>query len=104
MLKLRRARWLPILGITPVLVVLGLLAYRAAARERLRAESAITTPSGIDSLEAVKLGGIEQWILIRGEDRTKPVLLWLHGGPGQPTMMLAHRHDRELVKHFVVVH
>lgn len=58
----------------------------------------------IDSLEPVTLGGLEQWILIRGEDTSKPVLLWLHGGPGSPTLPLAHQYDGELLNHFTVVH
>ncbi|MFV8342674.1 alpha/beta hydrolase [Flavobacterium sp. XS2P39] len=30
----------------------------------------------------VKIGGIEQWITINGQDISKPVILFLHGGPG----------------------
>jgi len=30
----------------------------------------------------VKIGGIDQWIQIRGRHRNNPVLLWLNGGPG----------------------
>jgi pimeloyl-ACP methyl ester carboxylesterase len=31
----------------------------------------------------VPLGGIDEWISIRGEDRSNPVLLVVHGGPGE---------------------
>jgi pimeloyl-ACP methyl ester carboxylesterase len=100
----RLARLAVGLFVVPLLFVAGLLAYRAQQRAALRAATAITTPNGIETLEAITLNGVAQWILVRGEDRAKPVLLWLHGGPGQPTMTLAHRYDRELVKQFVVVH
>lgn len=30
----------------------------------------------------VRIGGIDQWITIHGSDRNKPVVLFLHGGPG----------------------
>ncbi|MBB6611025.1 alpha/beta hydrolase [Pontibacter sp. Tf4] len=30
----------------------------------------------------ITIGGIEQWVTISGEDRSKPVILFLHGGPG----------------------
>jgi pimeloyl-ACP methyl ester carboxylesterase len=30
----------------------------------------------------VPIGGIEQWITIKGSDSTSPVILFLHGGPG----------------------
>jgi len=37
---------------------------------------------GIEEAAFVKVGGIEQWVTIRGDDDRKPVLLLLHGGPG----------------------
>src|SRR5688572_22252390 len=54
-------------------------------RQRNAPDYAISTPSGIDEGKYLKVGGIEQWITIRGEDHANPVVLVLHGGPGDAT-------------------
>jgi len=36
----------------------------------------------VERLEKVRIGGIDQWVSIRGADRRNPVLLYMHGGPG----------------------
>ena len=36
----------------------------------------------IEDASFVPLGGLEQWVTIRGDDRSNPVLLHIHGGPG----------------------
>jgi pimeloyl-ACP methyl ester carboxylesterase len=36
----------------------------------------------IEEAAFIRVGGIEQWVTIRGDDRRNPVLLLLHGGPG----------------------
>ncbi len=54
-------------------------------------------------LERRPIGGVDQWLLIRGEDVAKPVLLFLHGGPGMPAMYLAHSFQAPLERSFVVV-
>lgn len=66
----------------------------------------IKTPDGISSLEEITLGGVKQWIFIRGEDKRNPVLIFLHGGPGSPMggMSSSRNFDAELIKHFTVVH
>ena len=33
----------------------------------------------VNSLHKVRLGGVNQWVLLRGQDRSRPVLLMLHG-------------------------
>jgi pimeloyl-ACP methyl ester carboxylesterase len=63
----------------------------------------IRTPNGIAVLKAVKLGGDDQWVLIRGNHRHNPVLLFLHGGPGMPAMYLAHAFQRPLEEDYTVV-
>lgn len=57
----------------------------------------------IAALESVILGAHKQWLLIRGVDARKPVILFLHGGPGTSDMVLVRRYMGELEKHFVVV-
>lgn len=64
----------------------------------------IDTPDSIASLEKVELGGVNQWILVRGNDVKNPVLLFLHGGPGSTQIPLAHYYGYPLEEHFVVVH
>src|ERR1700761_2926444 len=57
----------------------------------------------VASLEQVELNGAPQWILIRGRP-DKPILLFLHGGPGMPVMYLAHAFQHLLENDFLVVH
>jgi pimeloyl-ACP methyl ester carboxylesterase len=54
-------------------------------RARNARDFAISTKNGIDEGSYITIGGIEQWVTIRGEDRNNPVLLLLHGGPGDVT-------------------
>jgi pimeloyl-ACP methyl ester carboxylesterase len=41
-----------------------------------------TPAQRIEEAAFVTVSGIEQWVTIRGDDNRKPVLLVLHGGPG----------------------
>ncbi len=65
--------------------------------------AAITSETGVASLEPVALGGVEQWILIRGHDVANPVLIYLHGGPGSPAIPYGRFAFGGLERHFTVV-
>ena len=41
-----------------------------------------SVPTRIEEARFVSLGGIDQWITIRGDDVRRPILVLLHGGPG----------------------
>jgi pimeloyl-ACP methyl ester carboxylesterase len=58
------------------------LAFRAHRQHVIAKATAIHTPNGINEATYVKIGGVEQWVQIRGQDRSNPVILCLHGGPG----------------------
>ena len=51
----------------------------------------------------LRLGGIEQWVMIRGESVANPVLILLHGGPGSPETSLFRYFNSSLEKFFTVV-
>jgi proline iminopeptidase len=42
----------------------------------------------VEEARFVRLGGLDQWITIRGDDDRKPILLLLHGGPGDVQSVL----------------
>jgi proline iminopeptidase len=60
-------------------------------------------PGSIAALEQVSLPGGDQWISIRGYDRDNPVLLYLHGGPGQSAMPFTRFLFDDIARDFVVV-
>ncbi len=99
-----RLVWRVLGCIVAVVVVLGALGlgYRAWRQHENAQSLAIRTPNGIEEAGFVRIGGVDQWVQIRGEDRNNPVILFLHGGPGgSVTPLSAIFHNWE--KHFTVV-
>ncbi|MGA9671974.1 MAG: alpha/beta hydrolase [Terracidiphilus sp.] len=92
--------------ILAVLVVLGistgLLMQRAMRQARAAAALRIESWRGIQEKRFVGIGGIDQWIGIRGEDQDNPVLLILHGGPGSSYSIFTP-HLRPWEKYFTIV-
>lgn len=52
----------------------------------------------------LRLGGVDQWVMIRGERRTNPALVLLHGGPGLSETHFFRRFNAALEKSFTVVY
>lgn len=68
-----------------------------------RRTPSIEIENSISELKKVKIGGWDQWLLIRGENVNNPVLLLLHGGPGTAQIGFNRYYQQELEKHFIVV-
>ncbi|MGE6699145.1 alpha/beta fold hydrolase [Hyphomonas sp. NPDC076900] len=64
---------------------------------------AINTPDGIEESYAVRIGGIDQWISVRGKDRNNPVILLVHGGPGSAELAIGWTFQRGWEDYFTVV-
>jgi len=78
------------------------LGYRAWRQHENAAKLAIQSGKGIAEGRFIKVGGIDQWVEIRGEDAANPVLLILHGGPGS-SYVPAAAIFRNWEKYFTVV-
>jgi pimeloyl-ACP methyl ester carboxylesterase len=76
---------------------------REFIRARNARDYAISAPNGIDEAKYLRIGGIEQWVTIRGENRDNPVLLVLHGGPGDATNPWGYAGFRSWLKAYTVV-
>lgn len=72
---------------------------RAVVEDLMR----IPGPDGVQESQAVRIGGIDQWISIRGQDRANPVILFAHGGPATPTIPSLWQFQRPLEDFFTMV-
>ena len=89
-----------------VLILLGLVVGASqglAHTPPVLGEDGKPLPNSIATLEKVQLGGVDQWLIVRGQDVNKPVLLFLSGGPGGSEAARVLRFNQELEKNFVVV-
>ncbi|MFH4963852.1 alpha/beta hydrolase [Gaetbulibacter sp. M235] len=64
----------------------------------------IKTPNGLAEIKYLEINNTKQYVLIRGKDVSKPVLLFLHGGPGASATALLRKFNSELEDHFTVVY
>jgi proline iminopeptidase len=76
---------------------------RAEATAIIADARKIVTPKGVERVEKVRIGGIEQWVSVRSADRRNPVLLHIHGGPGYVSMPMSWWFSRGWEEYFTVV-
>jgi pimeloyl-ACP methyl ester carboxylesterase len=95
--------WAPrVVLVIGVAALFALIAQPASTPPILGADGA-PVPGSIASLEMIRLGGQDQWIMIRGHSTDKPVLLYLSGGPGQSDLPYSRIFFAELARDMVIV-
>lgn len=65
---------------------------------------AIKGDNSISELRKVNIGDTELEIMIRGNDRDNPVLIFVHGGPCCSEIPYVRKYQDELEKDFTIVH
>ena len=61
-------------------------------------------PGSVAEIAYRRLGGLDQWVMIRGENVANPPLILLHGGPGFSETGFFRRFNAPLEKSFTVVY
>lgn len=61
------------------------------------------TRDAIDERGLIPIGGIPQWISVRGRHASQPLLLFLHGGPAFTVSPVSYYYMRDWEEHFTVV-
>ena len=75
----------------------------APAREIIADLGRISAPTGVQEAYAAEIGGIRQWVNVRGQDRANPMVLFVHGGPASPVIPTLWQFQRPLEEYFTVV-
>jgi pimeloyl-ACP methyl ester carboxylesterase len=68
------------------------------------AAPACPSPQPVNEQGFVRLNGIEHWVTMRGDNCANPVILIVHGGPGNPQSLYENGPDAAFRKEFTVVH
>lgn len=88
-----------IIVIILLLVILSFSTYTP----KIRDNNFRVVKNSIAELSTIKIGGVDQSIMIRGVNKYNPIILFLHGGPGYPFISYSRRFQSHLEQNFVVV-
>lgn len=76
--------------ITLTIAATSLCLGRSIVRANYLKDSMIDTGNGINESFTLTIGGINQYFNVRGEDKSNPLVLVLHGGPGSSVIPIMH--------------
>lgn len=67
-----------------LVIVISLILRKIKQKQVLNNIDKMKKEGGISEIEEVDIGGIKQHIVFEGADPSKPICLFIHGGPGSP--------------------
>jgi proline iminopeptidase len=87
------------------LFALLLLCLALAPSQAVRAQGASSkaNPLALDTAFLLPINGVKQYVEIKAASKTKPVLLFIHGGPSWPATPMNRKYNHDLAQDFIFV-
>lgn len=82
----------------------GAFAADPSAREIIADLNRIVAPDGIQENFTLDIGGIKQAVYVRGQHKSNPIVLFIHGGPASPLSPTLWQFERPMEEYFTFVH
>lgn len=96
----RFLKWL-VLGIIMFIVAIFCVVFISRFVNSRKAK--ITIENGIQENIMVEIGGIKQYLQLRGQSKDNPVVIFLHGGPGSPMTYINYTYQTPLEENYTFV-
>src|SRR6056297_4052403 len=103
MLKSLSIKKIMLLILIGCLIVLGIISFWPGRTSPIGYSAGNKLKGSVAKMEKIKLGGVEQWIVTRGQNINNPIILLLSGGPGGTEMGRFLKFNKKLEKDFIVV-
>ena len=110
-MKKRSNPWLRVLGKVMIgfvllVIAIAILAFvTAGTHTKPFVDASVKVlPNAIAEERRIIIGGVEQYVLLRGKNRKAPLLVFVHGGPGAVETPFLRKHNAALEDDFVVVY
>lgn len=94
-----------LLTVAEVLLALILLLVLIVLAARLvnSVKNKISTENGVQESAYIDVNGIRQFIQIRGEDASNPVMIFIHGGPASPMGFVSTYYQKPLESEVTII-
>ncbi|MBW8882841.1 MAG: alpha/beta hydrolase, partial [Asticcacaulis sp.] len=89
--------------VTLAALSLALSQTPALAADQLPATGCTAAGKAVDEKGFVRIGGIEQWVRIKGSSCANPIVVIVHGGPGNPSTTFGDNVYRAWEQEFTIV-
>lgn len=73
------------------------------AKQIINDLDSIVSPNGLQESYEKTIGGIKQWIYVRGQDKSNPIIIFIHGGPASPMSPVMWMFQRPIEEYFTVI-